>query len=187
MLGTHNVFNALIINILLGTAWHCASLFMCTVIDLNRFSPDKRIYRPHRWEKDGRFYSEVMHINKWKDRLPQHVGKNGFSKSHLDSLSPEYIDRFIAETCRGEWNHKVNCLFALVLLSINKFYLGLLLSILLISGNLPFICIQRYNRLRLQKLRSMIVRRSQRHTAPDPSEDTAAADKKREENTVSEK
>ncbi len=175
MLGTHSIWTTLIINILLGIAWHCAAFFMCIAIDLSRFSPDKRLYRPHRWEKEGRFYSDVLHINRWKDDLPQHIGKNGFSKSHLDSVSVEYIDRFIAETCRGEWNHTVNCLFAVVLLSINRLYIGLLLTVLLIAGNLPFICIQRYNRFRLQKLRRMIIKKAQRKNAPKSTRKESAA------------
>ena len=185
MLGTSDILSALIINIFLCIAWHCASLFLCISISPCNFSPEKRLYRPHRWEKDGRFYSSVMHINKWKDRLPQHVGKNGFSKSHLDSVSVEYLDRFITETCRGEWNHKVNCLFAVVLLSINTLYLGLLLSLLLIIGNLPFICIQRYNRLRLQKLRRLMIKKHLRQTAPRCMKKADETNNSRDDNPVS--
>ena len=187
MLGTNNLWNVLIINILLGTFWHCASLFLCISINIGHFSPEKKIYRSRRWEKEGRFYSDVMHINKWKDRMPQHVGRNGFSKSHLDSVSIEYLDRFIAETCRGEWNHRVNCFFAIVLLIINNFYLGLLLSVLLIAGNMPFIFIQRYNRFRLQKLRRLIIKKNQRQNAPKPEENSDAAKNKRDGHTLSAK
>ena len=183
MLGTRNVWDVLLINLILGAVWHCGSFFLCVAMPLNHFSPDRWLYRPHRWEKEGRFYSDVLHINKWKDHLPQHTGKNGFSKSHLDSVSVEYIDRFISETCRGEWNHTTNCLFTAVLFIINTPIMGLLLSVLLVAGNFPFIFIQRYNRFRLQKLRSLIIKKNKRsapkvaglenHTAAAPGNESA--------------
>ncbi len=159
MINDKHFFNVLMINILLGVIWHYATFFLCIMKKNEDYSPDRRMYRPHKWERGGRFYSDTLHINKWKDRLPQHIGKNGFSKDHLDDISIEYIDRFIRETCRGEWNHSMNCLFAIVLLIINKPLTGAFLTLLLLIGNVPFIFIQRYNRFRLQKLRSLILKK----------------------------
>ena len=152
-------FDTLLINVLLGVIWHYASFFLCILKRKEDFSPDKRMYRPHKWERGGRFYSDTLRINKWKDRLPKHTGKNGFSKEHLDTVTIEYIDTFIMETCRGEWNHTLNCMFAVILMIINKPLTGLLLSALLLIGNVPFICIQRYNRFRLQRLKKMLLKK----------------------------
>ena len=159
MLHDKHIFNVLIINILLGIIWHYASFFLCIMKQNEDYSPDKKIYRPKKWERDGRFYSDTLKINKWKDRLPKHTGKNGFSKEHLDELSIDYIDTFIRETCRGEWNHTLNCMFAVILMIINSPLMGLFLSALLLIGNVPFIFIQRYNRFRLERLRKMILRK----------------------------
>ena len=104
-----------------------------------------------------KWYADHLKINKWKDFLPQHIGKDGFSKDHLDDVSIEYLDEFILETCRGEWNHIANCYFAVVLFIINPFWTAFILTILLFLGNLPFAIIQRYNRFRLVKLKNTLM------------------------------
>ena len=98
-----------------------------------------------------------MRIHKWKDRLPQHIAKDGFSKSHLTNVSIEYLDEFIMETCRGEWLHLTDCLLVVVLLLINSFPIGLLFAFLDCIGNLPFAIIQRYNRFRMLQLRKKVL------------------------------
>lgn len=122
------------------------------------------MFLPRSWERNGKFYSNVLRINQWKDWLPQHTGKDGFSKEHLDNISIEYLDRFIMETCRGEWNHVMNCRFWIVLILINDLPIGIFLSLCVIAGNLPFAMIQRYNRLRLQRLRKVILRRTKQES-----------------------
>lgn len=73
-------------------------------------------------------------------------------------ITLSYLDRFIMETCRGEWDHWMCSLYMIVSLIINPFWIGLLLGILVLVGNLPFIAIQRYNRFRLQTLRKRMLR-----------------------------
>lgn len=174
---------ALIINVFLGTVWHFACFLCCVYRNVSAFSPENKMFRPHKWEKDGHFYADLLRINKWKRLLPQHIGKNGFSKDHLEDISLEYIDEFIMETCRGEWNHTMNCLFSVVLLLINPLTMGLTLALLCTLGNLPFIAVQRYNRLRLQKLKRLLIKKQMRRKAagtatqktPLPDKSTASA------------
>lgn len=162
MLDNQSFMNVLIINLLLGTVWHYIVFFVCISVNTKLFDPKRKMYLPHKWENNGKFYNDVFKINRWKDSLPQHIGKDGFSKDHIDDLSIEYIDEFIMETCRGEWNHIMNCLFTVVLFLINNFLTALVFTALLLIGNMPFALIQRYNRFRLQKLRKMLVRRKKR-------------------------
>lgn len=162
MLREQPVINTLLINLLLGAVWHYATFFLCISINKSAFDARRKIYQPHKWEKDGKFYNDVFKINKWKDFLPQHIGKDGFSKDHIDDVSIEYIDEFIMETCRGEWNHTMNCAFAIALMLMNDLLTGIILTLLLWAGNLPFAIIQRYNRFRLQKLRKTLIRKQER-------------------------
>ena len=164
MLRDQPFINALLINLLLGAVWHYATFFLCVSINTSAFDANRRMYQPHKWERGGKFYSDVLKINRWKDFLPQHIGKDGFSKDHIDDVSIEYIDEFIMETCRGEWNHTVNCMFTIILFIINNFLMALVLSLLLFIGIMPFAVIQRYNRFRLQKLRKTIVRKMERES-----------------------
>ncbi len=182
MLREQPFLNVLLINLLLGAIWHYATFFLCISISTRAFNAELKMYRPHKWERQGKFYNDVLKINRWKDFLPQHIGKDGFSKDHIDDVSIEYLDEFIMETCRGEWNHTMNCLFAVVLFFINTFPIALLFTFCLFLGNLPFAIIQRYNRFRLQKLRHTLVRKMERearrvkkamqNTAPVLTEDT---------------
>ena len=55
----------------------------------------------------------------------------------------------------------MNCLYAIALLLMNDLPFGILLTIALFLGNLPFAIIQRYNRFRLQKLRKTIIRKQE--------------------------
>lgn len=158
MLKEQPFINVLIINLLIGAVWHYASFFLCISISKTAFDPNRKMYMPHKWENNGKFYNDVLKINRWKDFLPQHIGKDGFSKDHIDDISLEYIDEFIMETCRGEWNHSINCMFTVVLFLINDFFIAILFMIFLFIGNVPFIIIQRYNRFRLQKLRKTIIK-----------------------------
>ena len=162
MLDNMPLHKVLFINLILGVLWHTAMLIWCIARNETAFSPDKKMYRPHRWERNGKFYADVLKINRWKDHLPQYIGKNGFSKEHLETVSLDYVDRFITETCRGEWNHVMNCTLVFVLFILNPFTLALILSLLLLLGNTPFIIIQRYNRFRLQKLRKLILKKTNR-------------------------
>ena len=163
MLRGQSTLDAFLINFIFGVIWHYAILFICISLDDSVFYPDRRMYRCHKWEHGGKFYSDVLKINRWKDTLPQHIGKDGFSKEHIEDVSIEYIDRFILETCRGEWNHKMNCVFAVVLFGINGVtVVSVVLSVMTVAGNMPFAVIQRYNRFRLQKLRKTVLRKMER-------------------------
>lgn len=162
MLRNEPLLNALLINLLLGTIWHYATFFLCISIKIEHFDSKRARYQPRKWEKNGKWYADHLKINKWKDFLPQHIGKDGFSKDHLDDVSIEYLDEFILETCRGEWNHIANCYFAVVLFIINPFWTAFILTILLFLGNLPFAIIQRYNRFRLVKLKNTLIKKAER-------------------------
>ncbi len=157
---------AILTNVVLAAIWHFATYFLCISVDTRFFDASKKIYQPKKWENGGKIYNDVFKINRWKDLLPQYVGKDGFSKSHLTDLSVEYLDEFIMETCRGEWNHTMNCMFAVVIVAMNGFFMTIILLLLLFIGNLPFVIIQRYNRFRLQKLRKIIIKKNRKKEEP---------------------
>lgn len=147
-------------NLIYIALWHLLCFIFCISIDTSFFDENKKYYKACNFEKYGKFYADKFKIKIWKDILPQHIGKGGFSKKHLRSTSKEYIDYFIMETCRGEWDHRMNCLYFIVSFSVNSILPGFVFSVLVILFNIPFIIIQRYNRFRLQELRRRINRKS---------------------------
>lgn len=149
-------------NLLLLTIWHCAMFAACVLAKPSLFNENRALYRPRGWEQNGRWYAKHLKINVWKDKLPQHVGKDGFSKAHITDLSEDYLNRFILETCRGEWDHWMNCLFFVLSLVINPLLPGIIFGLITLAGNLPFIAIQRYNRFRLLTVRKRLLREKAR-------------------------
>lgn len=136
----------------LCAAWHFISLGLCVKLDISHFDYNKSIYKIKKFENNGRFYQKHFKINKWKDKLPQHIAEDGFSKASISSTSPEYFETFIMETCRAGWCHLVNCFYIIIALFLSPNAVGLTLGILTIIVNIPFIMIQRYNRARLLRV-----------------------------------
>lgn len=139
--------------------WHLFILYLCVHKNESAFDCNRPMYRQREWENNGKWYVKYLKITKWKDLLPQHIAKDGFSKEHFTSTSIEYLDMFILETCRGEWNHIYNCVCALLTPVIFPAPYGIIFSIIVIVCNLPYIAIQRYNRIRLNRVRERILRK----------------------------
>lgn len=156
MLNNKSFIYIILFNIFLILIWDLIVVIFCKSINESNFYFHKKMYKTKDWEKNGLIYTQKFKIKKWKDFLPQYVSKNGFSKKNLDDLSVKYIDMFILETCRGEWAHR-KCLFVLVPMFIfNKLSVFFLLFIFVLFLNVPYILIQRYNRIRLLKIRQKI-------------------------------
>jgi glycosyl-4,4'-diaponeurosporenoate acyltransferase len=132
--------------------WHLVCFIACQKLPESTFDPARSRYLPKSWERGGRWYRDTLKINLWKDKLPQHIGKGDFSKRHLKDDSIEYLDRFILETCRGEWMHLKSSICALITLVINPLLVGLVAALFITVANFPFAAVQRYNRFRLQAL-----------------------------------
>lgn len=153
MLKNSSFLDMLMWNIILAGVWHVVTFLSCQKLPDSIFDASKNRYTAKQWERGGRWYRDNLKIQCWKDRVPQYIGKGGFSKRHFTDDSIEYLDQFIMETCRGEWMHFKNCLCVIVTIIIDPLLVGMLFSLLILIGNLPFAIIQRYNRFRLQTLR----------------------------------
>lgn len=158
---------AFFIDCIICLIWHISSFLLCVNLKGEVFNYKRNCYKPQKWEKNGRWYKDKLKINSWKDILPQHVGKDGFSKEHIQGTSVEYIDDFLYETCRGEFNHRNNAVFAFFILWFNKIkkfpkLLSVIFFVCTLIANLPFIAIQRYNRFRLLKVRERLVRKKRK-------------------------
>ncbi len=158
MLKNLSFLNMFLWNIVIIGLWHLAVFLVCIKLPHSKFDPEKGRFAPKTWERHGRWYRDKLKIQAWKDKVPQHIGKDGFSKEHFKDVSIEYIDEFIFETCRGEWMHMKNLICAVITLVINPIIVGLVFSFLIMLANLPFAIIQRYNRFRLYTLRKKLLR-----------------------------
>jgi len=134
----------------------------------------RRLLRPRRFEHGGRFYEQRLHIATWKDRLPEAgTWSGGHSKRHLPPTEGRGVERFALETRRAELAHWYP-LAAIPIFAIWNPPLGVALNaVFAIAFNAPFIVIQRYNRLRAERI---LLRRMSR-----PTHHTTAVERRRHE------
>ncbi|MDR1768887.1 MAG: hypothetical protein LBR32_10810 [Propionibacteriaceae bacterium] len=147
-------------NVALYTFLVAVRRFVDVVVPQRWFDPARRWFRTRRWEHGGDFYRRAMAIDRWKDKLPTLEGRTHFDKKHLAGNQAEYLEQFIVETCRSESNH-VRAITSVVVMRLwTPLSLWLLCLAVATVGNLPFICIQRYNRPRLQRALERVERRA---------------------------
>jgi glycosyl-4,4'-diaponeurosporenoate acyltransferase len=142
----------LIVDLGIYIALILANIFADNLLPESLFNPKLSYFRTRAWEENGEFYQRVFKIRRWKDLIPSFPGLIHFSKKHLNKESPEYLNRFIRETCRGELNHLRLIVFSLSFIFFNPIIAFLFIFIFTLIFNVPCIMIQRYNRPRLQHI-----------------------------------
>jgi glycosyl-4,4'-diaponeurosporenoate acyltransferase len=148
------------LNFALYWALTLVRILLDPILPQRLFSPERPAFRTQPWENGGEIYRQHLRIDRWKDYLPTFAGPNRFSKRHLASADPRYLNRFILETCRGESNHW-RAVGSVVMMKLwTPFLLWLFLLTIALIGNLPFIAVQRYNRPRLQRALALSERRA---------------------------
>ncbi len=127
------------------------------------FSENKFPYRSFKWEKDGKFYKHLR-IKKWKTRLPDmsRIMRDMLPKRVTYDATSENVSALIKETCVAECVHYWLCVFAVGIYLIWKNYVGVILTVVFILCNIPFIIIQRYNRPHLIRLKNKLLKREER-------------------------
>jgi glycosyl-4,4'-diaponeurosporenoate acyltransferase len=108
------------------------------------------------WEDGGRFYERIIAIRSWKRLLPDAARwfAGGFGKGTLASADPEYLQRFLRETRRGEMCHWTAIFCAPSFFLWNPWWGDLIIVAYALAANLPCILTQRYNRARMSRLLS---------------------------------
>lgn len=106
-------------------------------------------------EKGGKIY-ERLHIRKWKDIVPDMskivpalIPKRAPKTLHG---SKEETELLLQETCIAEFIHGALCVAGVGYLYIWPGVPGVIVFLLYVLGNLPFMIIQRYNRPRLCRI-----------------------------------
>jgi glycosyl-4,4'-diaponeurosporenoate acyltransferase len=113
---------------------------------------DGWLLRTRGWEGDGRTY-ERLGIRRWKDRLPEAgaLFTGGVSKRQLPG-GRAHLEGFAVETRRAELAHWWAMAAAPAFVLWNQALPAVLLVTYGVAVNLPFIAIQRYNRLRVSRV-----------------------------------
>ncbi len=123
-------------------------------LDVHRLAHDGRLLRPRGFEVGGRWYRQRLHIDRWKDALPEagDLFPGGVSKRHVVDLDDVGLERFVQETRRAELGHwwAMACGPLFVLWTPRRAWAPLISYGVVV--NAPFIAVQRYNRFRTQAI-----------------------------------
>lgn len=111
------------------------------------FHEDKFPYKPFKFEQGGKIYDK-LNIRKWKGEIidMSKIMKIILPKQLPLSSNSSDVYSLVKETCVAEAVHWILCVVSVGNLWIWKSVEGVLIWILCILGNLPFIFVQRYNR-----------------------------------------
>lgn len=125
------------------------------------FNADKRPFKPFNWENEGRVYDKLA-IRRWKGKIldMSKFMNNILPKKLPLSASVRDVQTLVSETCVAEVIHWILCF-----ISVGNYWIwkksigGIVIWLLCIVGNLPFILVQRYNRPHLQNLKNKMLKR----------------------------
>lgn len=143
----------LAVDILAWGAFHTAAGYAAHRLDESRLHSDGWLLRPRSFETPER-YRHRLRIHRWKDTLPEAgaLFPGGVSKRHLGGAGAADLEAFARETRRGELAHWWAMACGPVFLLWNPPLAAAVLVGYGVVANLPFILIQRYNRVRIQSL-----------------------------------
>ena len=148
----------------MGKLMHCIGYLALTGIlsfFIGRILPKKWFhwndipYRTFPGEQEGKIYDRLK-IRKWKDVVPD---MSKILPAVMPGRAPkaahgskEEIELLLQETCVAELIHAALCVAGVGCVFIWPGWQGVLLTVLNMLGNIPFMIIQRYNRPRLCRM-----------------------------------
>lgn len=143
-----------VVNIGAWASIHALSGFAVHKLPVHRLQRDNWLFRVRRFERHGHFYTETLRVKYWKDRLPEAgaLFAGGVSKRQLPTGPAGGLTRFAVETRRAELGHWLAIAPAPLFALWNPPVITSIMIVYAIAVNLPFIAIQRYNRMRVARV-----------------------------------
>jgi glycosyl-4,4'-diaponeurosporenoate acyltransferase len=95
-----------------------------------------------------------LKIRSWKKIIPDGatIFNEGFKKKNLKGTQKDYLFQFIEETRRAEYSHLLQMIPCVTFFIFNDFWIAMIMVAYAFIFNLPLIWLQRYNRIRFQRL-----------------------------------
>lgn len=147
-------WNMFIHNLVVLFILSLANTIASICLPITFFHYDGWLYRERRWERSGEFYQSSLKVKRWKNVLPELSDflRFLFPKKRIRTHTPQYIYRFVLETCRAELAHWCIIFSSLLFFLWTTPGMSLLMIAITIIINMPYIVIQRFNRPRLLKI-----------------------------------
>lgn len=147
----------LILNVSIWMFFHLTiSLGLIKLPDLYLMDKHKlnALFEERDFERGGKFWRNVFSVHQWKDKLPDGASlfHAGYKKKKLLNNDVATMETFIKETKRAELTHWLLMLPAPFFFFWNPPWAGWIMILYAVLVNIPFIIIQRYNRIRLTRI-----------------------------------
>lgn len=127
------------------------------------FAGDSWLTRTRHFERNGRFYRQLLLIQRWKGLLPDGATWLGGRSKKLQSRRHSDLITFAIEARRAEIAHWCMLLCTPMFYLWNPLWACVVMSVYGIAANLPCILVQRANRIKIER----ILRGPHTATAPD--------------------
>ena len=128
---------------------------LCLNLPDRVFSPDRFLYRSHRFEKEGKIYDSIFHVSRWKHLLPDGGAvwkKRGYEKKRMKNFSRENLSKYLVESGRAEMTHWLAIFPFWVFWLFTPPIVPWIMLLYAVMINFPCIIVQRYNRPRIERL-----------------------------------
>lgn len=142
-----------VLNIICICFIHLVGSWICLKIPRGWFKISNSLFRALWWEENGTIY-RLIKVKKWKEYLPDgaKLFNSGFQKKRLKEMNEDYYYDFLLETKRAETTHYVSLLPLLFFFIWNPIEAYVLILFYGLIANVPCIIVQRYNRIRFNKV-----------------------------------
>jgi len=147
----HLIQKGFLLNLLTFFVFSAIITYLSNRMPARLYSSDSWLLRQREWEKRGEFYQRVFRVKHWKKLLPElgDIVKSVFPKKRIKEYTREYLQKYIFESCKSEVTHWSIIFSAFLFFLWSEFQPAVMIVIIAIILNLPYIIIQRYNRPRI--------------------------------------
>lgn len=147
-----NAPQTLFLDIIVWTLLHLGIGYCASKIPADRFDPNGRFYQTLRWEKGGMIYQQLFHVRSWKRLIPNgsQLYRDTFSIKDLPSVELNYLERWVKESIRPEFCHRMMIFPSIFFFLWNSAPLGWLMVAYAVLNNFFPIVAQRFNRPRIR-------------------------------------
>lgn len=125
--------------------------YLSNITPTGIYSRTNWLFRERKWEKNGEVYQQWVKVRHWKKFLPE-LGdfvKSVFPKKQIKDFSKDYLELYLMECCKSEMTHWCIILSSLLFSLWNELPDAIVIFVIAIILNMPYIIIQRYNRPRI--------------------------------------
>jgi glycosyl-4,4'-diaponeurosporenoate acyltransferase len=144
----------ILVDVVAWGAIHASAGYVAHRTSVAWLSRDRWLFRERRLEGGGRLYARTLRISRWKDRLPEAgaLFAGGISKRRVTAAEWGGLGRFVVETRRAELAHWLAAWPGVAFALWNPPAVVPIMVAYGLAVNLPFVAVQRYNRIRAARV-----------------------------------